>query len=230
MAILPALQSAALRLIGRKPTVFFGAAGNFEAEVCDWANEVAQDIAKYQDWQALQRVWTVTGDGSTTEFPLPPDYDRMLQNASLQDLQNWAWGYSGFTDINSFLFDQARGFTPYPGGWIIYGNQLRFSPAPQASGATFPYISNQIATAADTSPKSAFTSDTDSFVLPERLLTLGIVWRWRENKGLDATGDQEAFIKALDEYAAKDKGSQIQRFGGTRRIPNTSLAYSGIAR
>src|SRR3546814_5464552 len=52
---------------------------------------------------------------------------------------------------------------------------------------------------------------SDTFLLPERLLTLGLVWRWRENKKLDATGDQEAFIKALDEYAAKDKGSRVIR-------------------
>lgn len=228
MAILSAMQSAALRLIGRKPAVFFGASDQFEAEICDWANEVAQDIAKYQDWQALQRVMTLAGDGSSTEFNLPADYDRMLVNSSVQDLQNWVWGYFGFSDINSFLFEEARGFTPYPGGWIIYGNKLRFSPAPQGGGATFPYISNQWASGSDGTAKSAFTDDTDSFALPERLLTLGLVWRWRENKKLDASGDQEAFIKALDEYGSKDKGSQILRFGSRRRIPNTSLAYYGI--
>lgn len=229
MAILLAMQSASLRLIGRKPAGFFGASGGFEAEICDWANEVAQDIAKYQDWQALQKTFNVTGNGSDTEFDLPADYDRMNLNASVQDLQNWVWGYFGFSDINTFLFEEARGFTPYPGGWIIYGNKLRFSPAPSGDGATFPYMSNSLVVAADNTPKTDFTSDTDGFALPERLLTLGIVWRWRENKKLDATGDQEAFVKALDEYAAKDKGSRIMRFGSVRRLPNTSLAYTGIA-
>lgn len=228
MAVLSAMQSAALRLIGRKPTTFFGATGQFEAEICDWVNEVAQDIARYQDWQILQRVTTLTGDGSTTEFSLPVDYDRMLQNASVQDLRNWVWGYFGFTNINSYLFEKARGFTPYPGGWIIYGGKMHFSPAPMSSGATFPYITNHIVTANDATPKTAFTADTDSFVLPERLITLALVWRWRENKKLDASGDQEAFIKAMDEYAAKDKGAQIQRFGTRRRFPNTSIAYHGI--
>lgn len=228
MAILQAMQSAALRLISRKPAGFFGASGTFEQELCDWVNEVAQDIAKYQDWQALQKTFTVTGNGSATEFDLPADYDRMNLDAAVQDLRNWVWGYFAFSDINSFLFEEARGFTPYPGGWIIYGNKLRFSPAPPSSGATFPYIGNSLAQASDGTPKVQFTADTDTFALPERLLTLGLVWRWRENKKLDASGDQEAFIKALDEYAAKDRGSRIIRFGGPIRRPNTSLAYAGI--
>ncbi|WP_152522343.1 phage adaptor protein [Sphingobium sp. HDIP04] len=209
MAILSAMQSAALRLVGRKPTTFFGASGTFEAEIADWTNEVAQDIAKYQDWQALQSVATITGDGSTEEFDLPADYDRMLVYSDVQDLEAWCWGYRAFDDINQFLYHQARGFGPWPGGWIIYGNKLRFSPAP-ADGqiATYPYIIKNWAKSSDSTPKAAFDIDTDSFVLPERLLTLALVWRWRENKKLDASGDQEAFIKALDEYGAKDRGSR----------------------
>jgi len=223
MAVLQAMQSAAMRLISRKPAGFFGASGVFEAELCDWANEVAQDIAKYQDWQALQKTATLTGSISN----LPDDYDRMNVNADVQDLRNWARGYSQFTDINIFLQQEARGFAPYPGGWIIYGGKIRFSPS--ATGNTFPYISKAVAAGADGTAKNQFTADTDTFFLDDRLLTLGLVWRWRENKKLDASGDQEAFVKALDEYAAKDKGSRVLRFGGGGRIPNTSLAYTGIA-
>ena len=215
MTILSALQSAAIRLYGRKPPTFFGATDKFALELTDLINEVAQDVQKYQDWQALIRVATVTGDGSATDFPLPDGYDRMLVKTDLQDTQMWPWGYFPYQDINTFLFDEARNFQPYPGGWIIYNNRVRFSPAPLSGAvANFPYITS--ASVRDTQTgeyKSAFTADTDEWLLPERLLTLGLVWRWRENKGL-ATNDQDAFIKALDEYAAKDKGSVIIRRNG----------------
>lgn len=228
MAILGALQSAAVRLMGQRPTTFFGATQNFEMELCDLINEVAVDIAKYQDWQALVRIETVTGDGTTSAFDLPADYDRMMLNTRVADLTSWFWGYGAYTDINSFLFDEARGFNAYPGGWIIYADQLRFSPAPSdAQVATFPYITNQWATAFSTAPKSAFDADTDNFLLPERLLTLGLVWRWRENKKLDAMGDQEAFIKALDEYAAKDGGTKVFRRNSRSGFPGTYPAWPG---
>lgn len=229
MAILSALQSAAIRLVGRKPSTFFGSSQQFEIELCDLINEVAQDIAKYQDWQALVKVATINGDGSNVEIALPADYDRQLINSDIQQSTNWVWGYYHITDINEFLFRRNSGWQPYPGGWIIYGNVLHFSPA--ATGASeYPYISNAwahpVGGAAD---KTAFDADTDEFILPERLLTLGLVWRWRENKKLDFTGDMEAFTKALDEYGAKDRGSSIIRFGNRRRWPNASLPYMGVA-
>src|SRR3546814_1606998 len=57
--------------------------------------------------------------------------------------------------------------------WIIYADKIRFSPPP-ASGAaaTFPYISKRWARDAGADGyKAAFTSDSDTFLLPERLLT-----------------------------------------------------------
>lgn len=227
--ILGALQSAAIRLLGQKPSTFFGAPQSsvFEMEMTDLVNEVAQDICKYQDWQALTRIASLTGDGSSTTAELPEDYDRQTLSSDLQSAANWAWGFQHVTDLNQFIYNRDSGWGQWPGGWIIYGGQLQFQPAP--SGETqFPYISSNYAYGADGVLKPAFTADTDIFLLPARLLTLGLVWRWRENKKLDATGDQEAFIKALDEYAGKDKGSSIIRFNGSRRW-NTSVPYTGTA-
>lgn len=225
MAILAALQSASIRLIGRKPATFFGSSNQFEIELCDLVNEAAQDVAKYQDWQALVRIATINGDGVTKLFDLPADYDRMGLVSDVQDQTNWVFGYYPFSDINTYLFQEARGFTPLPGGWIIYGSEMRFSPAPATSVAQFPYVSKNWARPQSGADTAAFTLDTDSFLLPERLLTLGLVWRWRENKKLDFTGDMEAFSKALDEYASKDRGSRVIRSRASRSFARTPIAY-----
>lgn len=225
MTILAALQSAAIRLAGQRPQTFFGSTQNLEAELCDMVNEVAQDVAKYHDWQALTRVATIAGDGVLTEFALPADYDRMVLASQVRDTGSWLYGYHAYRDLNAFLIDQDLGFKGAPGGWIIYGDTMRFVPAP-ASSARFPYITKDIVRSESTATKAEFTADTDSFILPERLLTLGVVWRWRENKKLDATGDQEAFVKALDEYVAKDGGGpDIIRRNSRGGFPGTHLAY-----
>jgi hypothetical protein len=225
--ILSALQSAALRVAGRRPGTFFGAGQNaqLEQELCDLVNEVAIDVAKYQDWQALTKIANISGG---TEIDLPDDYDRMILNADIQQSANWVWGYYHISDINEYIYRTNSGWAPYPGGWILFENKLHFSPAPTGN-AQFPYISANWALDMDGTPKPQFTADTDSFALPERLLALGLVWRWREMKKLDYTGDPDAFIKALDEYAGKDAGSSIIRFNGTRRWPNASIPYMGVA-
>lgn len=225
MAILSAMQKAALRLLGQRPSTFFGSSNQFEAEVTDWANEVAEDIAKYQDWQALTQFATITADGTTSVFDLPADYDRMTQTARIQQSTSWFWGYFRVTDLNEFERLKNTGWGPYPGIWTMYGNQLHFAPAP-TQDASYPYITSNFAIDAGTqAPKPQFTSDTDTFRLPESVLTLGIVWRWRENKKLDASGDQEAFVQSLDQWAGKDKGARVYRSNGRRYLPGVGIAW-----
>lgn len=214
MAILAALQSAALRVAGQRPNSFFGSSDLLAQEMCDLANQVADDICQYQDWQALTKVHSLTGDGATEVFAFPADYDRQLLNADMQDLESWAWGYEHITDINDFLYQRQRGMILTPGAWIIYGGAMHFTPPPTGD-ASFPYISKNYAIDSGTlEAKPQFDADTDEFVLKENLLTLGLVWRWREQKQLATAGDEQAFIKSLDEAASKDAGSKVIRYGG----------------
>lgn len=223
MAISNALQSAALRIAGQRATIFFEANGLLEMELCDLVNEVAMDICQYQDWQRLTKIHIITGDGATELFDLPSDYNRQLLNSDMQDLQSWAWGYEHITDINDFMYQRERGEILTPGAWIIYGGQMHFTPAPTGN-ASFPYISQNYAyDSASLTYKDQFNQDSDEFILTsdnrqnERLLTLGLVWKWREMKKLDFSGDQEAFALALDQIGAKDGGSQVIRYGGSER-------------
>lgn len=227
MTVLTAMQSAAVRLVGRRPDAFFGAAASnvFELEITDLVNEVATDIVKSHDWQALTKFAPIDADGATSAFDLPADYDRMLVNAEVSEKTGWFWGYEHVNDINAFSYYAERGVSLTPGAWILYGNQLRFSPAP-ATDAQFPYISGCYAQdSATLENKCAFSADSDEFLLPERLLTLALVWRWREQKKLDYTGDQEAFTKALGEYAAKDKGARAYRRNSRGSFPGSYLAW-----
>lgn len=228
MAILPAMQSAAIRVMGQRPTAFFGSSNQFELEIADMVNEVAIDVAKYQDWQGLTEFATIAGDGTTDAFALPADYDRMLKTTRIDDAVSWFWGYERVTDLSDFAQFRVSGWGVLPGVWALYGNEIQFAPAPTQT-ATYPYVSANYAIDAGTQAgKPAFTSDTDTFVLPERLLTLGLVWRWRENKKLDASGDQEAFVKALDEYGASDKGARVYRSNSRRRLPGVGIAWPGV--
>jgi hypothetical protein len=216
MTVLAAMQSAAIKLIGQKPQVFFTSSDVFEMEIVDILNEVAKDICKANDWQALTKIETYTGDGVIDNFPFPDDYDRQLINSNLQDLDNWAWNYQHITDLNQFMFIKGRGFQQFPGSWTIYDNKFQFTPPPPAAqSASFPYISKNYAIQQSGARADSFQNDTDEFIIRggEELLTLGIVWRLRENKKLDYTGDQEAFAMLLEQLSAKDKGSSIIRKG-----------------
>lgn len=215
MSLLSAVQSAAIRLIGKKPTTVFSSNDTFSLEMQDLANEVAKDIAKSHDWQALVKTHLITGNGTDTEFPLPSDYDRMLIDSNLYDNKNWAWGYIRIVNPSDWLQWKIYNWQlVVPGAWTILGNQFEFVPAPYSGAeASFVYISENRVLAADGTPKATFTKDDDTFTIDERLLTLGLIWKWREMKQLESATAQANFEKAFNESSSRDKGARIIAVG-----------------
>jgi hypothetical protein len=75
--------------------------------------------------------------------------------------------------------------------------------------------------------KAAFTADADAFVLPERLLKLDLIWRWRALKRMEYSEDMVNFNMAMEKAISKDKGTRIL-VAGRQRIPyNVRNAYPG---
>jgi len=76
-------------------------------------------------------------------------------------------------------------------GVRVRGGVLLASPVPTAGDTwAFEYISkNWILGADGTTYKQFFTLDTDTMLLPEELLTLGLRWRWKKEKGFDYAED-----------------------------------------
>ena len=73
----------------------------------------------------------------------------------------------------------------------IRGNNLIVTPTP-AEGNTwaFEYITwNWILDTDGTTRKQYFTADTDTFLLPEPIIQMGIRWRWKKEKGFEYAED-----------------------------------------
>jgi hypothetical protein len=227
LSFLTAATSAAIRLGVNKPSAFFSGTGRFEQEIVDLANEVATDIIKAHDWRALIKQERMVGDGVTTAFDLPVDYDRMPKNADVGRMNWYTWGYVDAPDLN-FWNDLINGLaSPSPGYWIMLGGQMQFIPPVSAdTTAEYYYVSKAIAVDADTGlVKNEFTKDSDTFVLDERLLTLGLIWRWRSMKRLDYTEDMKNYEIRLEQLSGEDKGSRVIRMGKRDTGWNYSTAY-----
>jgi hypothetical protein len=227
MTVLSACQSAMLRLGGGKPSTVFSSQNQMEMEIADLATDVATDIMKSHDWRDLTVIETFTPDGVTATFPKPSDYDRMVLAEDIEDGSNWLWGYTPVDSLSDWIRITTSGFSAItPGWWIILGGQFQFSPAPSVgSPAVFPYISKNFGRTAAGGAISAFANDSDRFVLNERLLTLGIIWRYKAQKGLEYAEDMASFEKALSEEAARDKGSRVIRKGRPSAHLNTRAAW-----
>lgn len=226
MSFLTSAQSAAIRLGVNKPSAFFSGPGRFEQEIVDLANEVVTDIVKAHDWRSLVLQREMVGDGVTTAFDLPDDYDRMPKGADVGRMNWYTWGYVDAPDLN-FWNDLINGLaSPSPGYWIMLDNKMQFiPPVEENTTAEFYYISKAAIIDGDTQVrKNAFTKDSDTFVLDERLLTLGLIWRWRAMKRLDYSEDLQNYEIRLSQISAEDKGARAIRMG--RQIVDWNAQFS----
>jgi len=227
MTILAASQQAIMRLVGTKPAAVVSSTDAICVEMTALAMEAAQEIASANDWQALTSFHTITANGTDEAYPMPDDYDRMVQATELYDPANWCWGYHHVINQGDWLQYQISNYGMIsPGIWTMRQNQFHFLPKP-ASGrqAIFPYVSKNIFRDTNGAPKAVITSDTDEFVLDERLLTLALIWKWLALKRMDYQQEVDDYNIAMSEAATRDKGARVIRKGTPRRAMNIGLAW-----
>lgn len=223
MTLLSACQEAAIELNQTEPTSVFSTTDRFAKELRVQANKSAVAIMKAYDWQVLTKRATITGDGSDTSFALPSDYDRMAKKTNLASSSTNV-DLVKAKDLDQWDYFNNHMSTTTPGFWIVLGGELQIMPAP-GSGVVHSYY--YISRNAVSGNQASFTADADTFVLPERLLTLSLVWRWRASKRLEYAEDLRNFEIAFSEETATDKGSRIL-IAGQQRVPyNVQTAYPG---
>ena len=93
----------------------------------------------------------------------------------------------------------------------IRGGKLLANPTPTA-GLTwaFEYVSkNWILGADGTTYKQYFTLDTDTVLLPEDLVLMGLRWRWKKEKGLEYAEDQRTYEMQVKDALGSDGGKAV---------------------
>lgn len=230
MSVLSAAQSAGIRLTGEKPASLFSPIGSnsrFANELADLATDIAIDIAKQHDWRALTKLATITGDGTSIAFDLPSDFDRMTLKSAVHSGSWEQWRYEPARDLDQWQDILTFAGTGMPGWWILLGGKIQLTTGNSVAlgvgtTAKFYYVSNGIAPS-----KAAFSDDNDAFTLSERLLTLGLIWRWRQQKRQEYGEDMKNYELALEKEIARDKGSQLL-IGGVGRLPGgVRASYPG---
>lgn len=89
----------------------------------------------------------------------------------------------------------------------IRNNELLFIPSP-AAGETcaFEYVSRYWCESSGGTDQESFAADTDVAKLDEGLLTLSLVWRFKQAQGLDFSAELAMFENNLQDTMARDGG------------------------
>ena len=229
MTILSTIQQVAVVIAIDVPTAVMASTDREHVELAALANEMAERIAfDLYDWSTLKRIATLTGDGAATEFNFPADYRRMLKKAALWPSREPNCRLPHCADLDQWLGLQMSNVAQVRPIWSLFGGKINIWPAlVDQETVKFVYLANSIVTAQNGSPKKSFTADTDSYVLSERLLKLGMIWQWKANKGQNYAEDLSNFEDAYASLTGGDKGSNILAVGRKRYRADAGVAFAG---
>lgn len=167
-------------------------------------------------WEALILEHTFDLVASTQEYVLPSDFRYILPMTqwNRDNKRRLIW-------INSEEWQFFKGWTTVNGLNLrarIRDEQFEIEQTVTSGDAgttiAFEYVSKYWTENASSTAQQKFAADTDTSVLDEELLTLGLIWRFRKAKGLDFQADLAEYNYQVKLAKARDGGSRKLRMDG----------------
>lgn len=190
------------------PTSVLGSGDETWLQMAEWAQEVVDDAALRHDWRALHKTQTLTGDGVTTSFTLGnSDYSRLSKAPAVSRNGSTAGFWPiGPLDPPAYIGATTLPITTATPVFQIENGIIYFFTAP-ATGETYtvsyqsskPIYSSAIAV-------TSWLLDADTPLIPERLMLLGLVWRWKASKGLNYSEFLSSYERAFESLSSADWG------------------------
>jgi hypothetical protein len=212
MSLLTIAQNAARKLNIAAPATVVGNADLNAALLLYLAQEEGDELSRRHDWQALttERTFTSLAAVIQTGF-LPSDYDRLVFAAEIWD-RSRSLKFAGPTPSRAWQQLQTSQAAGVVGWWRILADQINIFPAqPAGNTLAFEYVSKNWCATSGGSPLSAWAADTDVGRISERLMTLGIVWRWLRAKGMDYAEEMSTYEREVEKVCSRDRGAGLIR-------------------
>lgn len=230
MSLLSCLQDAYALTIGDDlPNAFASSTDATFRQFVTYAQYEGDKLNLDAKWRKQKVTASFTGDGTTTVWALPTDFNRFTTEMRRQS--SILLGLQGPVSDDEFLDAQVRGFNPTIPYWRVSSDNIETVPAVKdGQTVTFEYVSNYWITDSGGTPKARFTADTDLILLPEILIVLATVYRWKRAKGLDYAQELADFKMECAKQAHIDGGLPRLRMAEGRDYmhPYMKNAYTVI--
>lgn len=221
MSMLTVVNDAQRRLNLSVSSSVAGSSDETAVQMLALLNQAGEEMAEAYPWQVLVKEATFTTVATESQGAMST-----IAPGFFYILNNTIWNRSlrrpvfGALSPNEWQLLKASSVTGPFQQYRIRGDTLRFIPAPPADQTcAFEYVSKNWCTTADgNTEKSAFTLDADVSLLDERLLTLSLVWRFKQAKGLDFTAELTMYETRLGNEMARDGGKPVLDLNGKVQI------------
>ncbi len=218
MSALTIVQSVCSRLGLSIPTAVFSSTDAQVIQLRNLMNEEGQELRDWAAWTKLQTEKTFTTTAAAIQASAVPTDFGWYINETLWN-RTRSVQYAGPTSESEWQAYQASiTQVALPNGVFRFrGGNLLIYPSPTAGdNAAYEYVSLNWAQTSGNVGLSAMTADTDTAILDEKLIALGIRWRFLKSKGLDYAEDFRTYELQKAQSLARDGGKKrISLSGGT---------------
>lgn len=219
MSLLTTIQTACRRLAIPVPTAIVSSTNSQVLQLWELANVEGTELSERYDWSILVRQTNFTTTATEDQVgSVPSDfghyiidtmYNRTTTRKCYGPLTSADWQYAKSYPIYTSINPQIRIVQPSSDGTIA--GYVKFIPNPDAGNSVYYEYALRywvVATAGVTPTKQAFTVDTDFSILDERIVTKGLVWRFKQAKGFEYGQDFAEYEQMIARAQAQDGGGK----------------------
>jgi hypothetical protein len=193
-----------------KPSAYFGSTAEAGVRGSALSNASVRDLLRIPH-RRLLKEGTISMTTDTT-YPLPADlyafvYDSMFETGDSTPV-HFPTTDQRFAQINA----SGTGEGVLTNVRIVGGN-FEIDDPQDGETLEYTYRSNTpIQATGGGALKSAFTADTDEWLLDDGLIIYDLIWRWRKLHGMDYQDDLALYKRYENEYRGRDGGARPINF------------------
>lgn len=196
MTLLSIAQSVADEVGLPRPNVVAASTDQLARQMFALANVTLEELGK-MNWPELDTTYSFPTVVNQVAYAVPTDYDRFATDTAFISSQyyqargsltanEWARRRNGMSSLTGWARYRVFG----------YPLQIQFVPAPQVvQTVVIEYVSKNLAISATNARQPKYVVDTDTSVIPEELVRMGLKWRIKHAKGLDYSEDFNTYEK-----------------------------------
>jgi hypothetical protein len=213
MTMLTIVQGFCERTNLNVPTTVIGTTDTRVRQIRALLEEIGNDMASRGSWQGITFEASLTSAATESQgaiATIASNGFRYIKNQTIWDRTNKLpiWGP---VDAQEWQARKALAPTGPRYQFRIRGGLLMINPVPVAGYSWyFEYVSqNWILGANGSTYKQYFTLDTDTILLPETVLLMGLRWKWLAEKGLDYGEAFRMYETQIKDALGRDGGKPV---------------------
>lgn len=217
MTLLTLVQDACALISLPVPPSVVGNGDNAVRILLSCAQREARQLARRWTWQRLARKASFTSLAQQSQTgALPSDFDGRLLAETMWNTTRTrrVLGPLDPREWQQRISSVSQG--PYA-AFRLQGDAILMSPTPSAGEVhTYEYMTRNVCTSAGGTELATWTADSDVPILDDELLLLGIVWRFKQSRGMDYAEDMRTYEIEVVQAMARDGSRRTIDLTGDR--------------